>query len=510
MIAAFAHLAIGAWFVMRDGERNLFGLLTIGSGIALLTMAAPAQLGAPAVPIAWTAEAVALAWLAVRRAHPYSALASAVLYGLAGAALIDLFLPAQVALGRLPFADGSGAALGFFLLGVAAGIWIVRDRSLRSGLAALGVLVAAVCAAARLDDPSLVMVLSALMVVGVGVHRIIPRLPNDSIAWQVDGLIAPDFQSATWRPVVDAFLVIASTLVGVVAAAVLLQIYGTPFESPPTGTPFLDPTGAAALTLAVAVALAGLLHGDALVRRITFLVAAVVPAYAIAFEFDPWLVTILWVAIGAGLTLLTRVDPVGRLTFLASDIAFIGGAAIVAVAIVARPTRLVVGPDGIEPIVALQSAAALGAVCLGLVFLARSARGMPWARWAWLAAGVTLVYLLSIAVVDLVATQVGGRIPTDELRTWGQVALSVLWAALGVIGFVAGLRLRLTLLRQAGLALLALATLKVFLVDLSALDVAYRVISLIALGLLLLVSAGLWQRLQPKPSAPSEGGDHPA
>ncbi len=497
VLAAFAHLAIGVWFVLRDGERNLFGLLTIGSGIALLTMAAPAQLGAPAVPVAWTAEAVALAWLAVRRGHPYCAFASAVLYGLAGAALIDLYLPARIAADRLPFVDGPGAALGFFLLGIAAGVWIVRDRSLRSGLAAFGLLIAAVCVTARLDDPSLVIVLSVLMVVGVGVHRLIPRLPHASIAWQVDGLIPPDLQLAVWRPVVDEFLFVASILVGALAWGVLLQIDGLPFRSVPTGTPFLHPAGAAALVLAAALAVAGLLHGDVLVRRAGFLASTIVLAYAITFEFDPWLVTILWVAIGAGLTLLTRVDRPGRLTFLGSDVAFIGGAAIVALAIVARPSRLVVGSDAIEPIVALQSAAALAAVCLGLVWLAWSAKDLPWARWSWVAAGVTLVYLLSVAVVDAVATQVGGRIPTDELRTWGQVALSVLWSSLGVVAFVAGLRLRLTLLRQAGLTLLALATAKVFLIDLSALDVAYRVISLIALGLLLLVSAGLWQRLQP-------------
>jgi uncharacterized membrane protein len=516
VIGAFAHLAIGVWFVLRDGERNLFGLLTIGSGIALLTMAAPAQLGAPAVPVAWTAEAVALAWLAVRRAHPYGAMASAVLYGLAGAALIDLFLPAKVARDVLPFTDGDGAALGFFLLGIAAGVWIVRDRSLRSGLAAYGLLVAAVCAAARLDDPSLVIALSVLMVVGVGVHRLLPRLPQAPIAWQLDGLISPDIQTSEWRPVADEFLFVASLLVGALAAAVLVQVDGLPFRSTPTGPPFLDPTGAAALTLAVATALAGLLHGDALIRRAGILGSTVVLAYALTFEFDPWLVTILWVAIGAGLTLLTRVDREGRLTFLGSDIAFIGGAAIVALAIVARPTRLVVGSDAIEPIVALRSAAALAAICIGLVWLARSARDLPWARWSWLAAGVGLVYLLSVGVVDAVATQVGGHIPTDELRTWGQVALSVLWSSLGVIAFVAGLRLRLALLRQAGLVLLALATAKVFLIDLSALDVAYRVITLIALGLLLLVSAGLWQRLQPNAAnAASRGagpgtGDRPA
>ena len=68
------------------------------------------------------------------------------------------------------------------------------------------------------------------------------------------------------------------------------------------------------------------------------------------------------------------------------------------------------------------------------------------------------------------------------------------WAVIGVVAFVAGLRLRIDDLRHAGLALLALAAAKVFLFDLSALDVAYRVISLIVLGLLLLASAWLWQR----------------
>ncbi len=506
VIASFAHLAIGVWFVMRDGERNLFGLLTIGAGIALLTMAAPAQLGAPAVPVAWTAEAVALAWLAVRRGHPYSAFASAVLYGLAGIALVDLFLPAQVAPDRIPFTDTPGAALGYFLVGIAAGVWIVRDRSLRSGLAAFGVLIATVCAAARLDDPSLVIALSVLMVIGVGVHRLIPRLPSNPIPWQVDGLIAPDLRTEEWRPAANECLVVASMVVGAIASGVLLQIYGLPFRSPPSGRPFLDPTGAAALALTMAIDLAGLLHGAARARRIASITAAGVLAYAIASEFDPWLVVILWVAIGAALTAMTRLDRAGRLAYLGADIAFIGGAAIVAVAIVAPPTRLVVGLEVVDAMIAIESAAALAAVCAGLGYLGWSARDRRWARWSWLAAGVTLVYLLSIAVVDAVATQIGGSVPTRELRTWGQVALSVLWATLGVIAFVAGLRLRLSLLRQAGLVLLAIATAKVFLIDLSALDVAYRVVSLIALGLLLLVSAGLWQRLQPKPTTPVDQG----
>jgi len=56
-------------------------------------------------------------------------------------------------------------------------------------------------------------------------------------------------------------------------------------------------------------------------------------------------------------------------------------------------------------------------------------------------------------------------------------------AALGTQA-VTFIRLQIDDLRRGGLALLALATVKVFLFDLAALDVAYRVISLFVLGLL--------------------------
>jgi len=56
---------------------------------------------------------------------------------------------------------------------------------------------------------------------------------------------------------------------------------------------------------------------------------------------------------------------------------------------------------------------------------------------------------------------------------------------------------RWTPARIFGLALLGLVTLKVFIVDLAALDVAYRVLSFVALGILLLGAAYLYSRLQP-------------
>ena len=125
-------------------------------------------------------------------------------------------------------------------------------------------------------------------------------------------------------------------------------------------------------------------------------------------------------------------------------------------------------------------------------------------------AGVSALYLLSVGVVDVFAGQVGGPPPVsddrlDVLAKEAQTALSVVWTVVG-FGIGGRLLLRRSELRLAGLAVLALATVKVFIVDLSSLDVAYRVVVLIVLGLLLVVSAYAWTRRVK----PAETGERPA
>jgi uncharacterized membrane protein len=91
------------------------------------------------------------------------------------------------------------------------------------------------------------------------------------------------------------------------------------------------------------------------------------------------------------------------------------------------------------------------------------------------------------------------------------VALSVAWTAIGAVALAAGLRLRLAMPRHIGFGLLALATVKVFTVDLAAMDVAYRAIVLAGLGVLLLVSAWLFTHLRgPHAGTPGMHGPRPA
>jgi uncharacterized membrane protein len=166
----------------------------------------------------------------------------------------------------------------------------------------------------------------------------------------------------------------------------------------------------------------------------------------------------------------------------------------------------VVGATPVPLLLTLQAVVALGVVVFGAEVFASSWPTATLRRWTRYAAGVLLVYLLSVVTVDLVGARAGGSVTLEELQTQGQVALSVLWAVLGIAAFMYGIRSKARDMRLAGLALLAVATAKVFLFDLSALDVAYRVISFVVLGVVLLASAWLWQRAQPKPEAKPETG----
>jgi uncharacterized membrane protein len=82
-----------------------------------------------------------------------------------------------------------------------------------------------------------------------------------------------------------------------------------------------------------------------------------------------------------------------------------------------------------------------------------------------------------------------------------QLSLSVVWALYGAGLLVVGRVRRSRLLRLMALALLGLTTLKVFLLDLSGLDRAYRIVSFIVLGAILLAVSYLYQKSQQRAAA---------
>ena len=150
----------------------------------------------------------------------------------------------------------------------------------------------------------------------------------------------------------------------------------------------------------------------------------------------------------------------------------------------ATPDALLNGVDDMAG-AALALGSAGAAALVGLRLLGQATDRRAYAALAATAA-ITLLYLASVAVVTAFA---GG----DD----AQLLLSGLWAVSGLAALVTGLRRDDRALRLGSLALLLVAVGKVFLYDLSALASLYRVGSFIGLGLLLLVAAGIWQRMRP-------------
>jgi hypothetical protein len=81
-----------------------------------------------------------------------------------------------------------------------------------------------------------------------------------------------------------------------------------------------------------------------------------------------------------------------------------------------------------------------------------------------------------------------------QLRWGGQLSLSMLWSLYAGLMTAAGFRLQLRAWRVAGLALFGLTLVKVVFLDISELREFYRIIALLALGVVLLVVAWKYQR----------------
>jgi uncharacterized membrane protein len=163
----------------------------------------------------------------------------------------------------------------------------------------------------------------------------------------------------------------------------------------------------------------------------------------------------------------------------------------------APPTAIVEGVDDLG-----GALAGLGA-CAAAAFYGRFALrdfGPRVVQACEVVGAATLVYLGSVAIIDTV-----GVTDSGDSRQMGQVLLSAFWTLTGLGAIVYGLLRDAKRLRLGGLALLALAIAKVYTYDMAELDELSRVLSFIALGLLLLVGAFAYQRIQVSAGSDTEG-----
>lgn len=292
------------------------------------------------------------------------------------------------------------------------------------------------------------------------------------------------------------------------------------FVEPPPGLPFTSPEAIVAWILAGSSVVVGLAAAR-WVRRPAgpspeawatagCLGALAIVAYAVPFELAPAAIVVAWaglaiVAFGLGWAARSSANAIAG--GYAAGWILAGIAGVEALLVVAPLDRLAVDPYAVSvatPVLneAVAGLAALAATLVVGIAIARrlngvdyTALGSPrgWVAPMVFAAAAVVTYLGSISVVDAFAVRVSGTgsLPDTELATQAQVALTIAWVVAGALGFAVGIARDLILVRVSGLALLSLATAKGFLVDLATVEVAYRVLSFIGLGLVLLASSFL-------------------
>ena len=248
-------------------------------------------------------------------------------------------------------------------------------------------------------------------------------------------------------------------------------------------------TGGTAWVLALTVAHVAL-GGFGFRRRMSSEIAALLVAVGLglsgvtlALALDGPALVVGWSAEAAILAWVA--GRTGERRALVFSGAFLALAALHTLADEAPADALIDGvPDLGQAVVAVVSVG-LAALVMGLLVDRRDLWMLLFA-----VAAVAFVYAASLAIVDVIQ---GDEIERSQTA---QVALSAFWGGVGLVAIVVGLVRDVRELRLGGLALLGIGVAKVFAYDLAELDQLYRVLSFIAVGLVLLTGAYAYQRMR--------------
>jgi uncharacterized membrane protein len=220
-------------------------------------------------------------------------------------------------------------------------------------------------------------------------------------------------------------------------------------------------------------------------------------SFGLAHAFDGPTLVAAWAAMSASLAYLaTRVDrtrvpalsDAERLLIMA--LGFLGLAIAHTLAAEAPPYAIVEGVEDLGS--ALVAIACCAGAALSCWFYGREIEPKTATAVGYLSAA-GFVYLGSVLIIDVIGDNASG-----EAREIGQAWMSAFWTATGLGAVVWGMVRRSPQARLGGLALLAVAIVKVWTYDLSELEELARALSFVALGLLLLAGAFAYQRFKPE------------
>ena len=248
-------------------------------------------------------------------------------------------------------------------------------------------------------------------------------------------------------------------------------------------------TGATAWVLAVTIAYI-LLGAFGFRQRMSAEIAGLLVAIGVALAgvtlalaLDGPALVVGWSAEAVILTWVAR--RTGERRALVFALAFLGLAAWHTLLDEAPPDALVDGVSDLAQALAATVSVGVAALVMSLLVERRDLQMLLFTT-----AGVALVYTVSLGIVDVIQGDQAERSQT------AQVVLSSFWAGVGHVAIVVGLARDVRELRYGGLVLLGLGVAKLFAYDLAELDELYRVLSFVAVGLVLLGGAYAYQRVR--------------
>jgi uncharacterized membrane protein len=233
-------------------------------------------------------------------------------------------------------------------------------------------------------------------------------------------------------------------------------------------------------------------------------IAFTLMAIAVALAFDGAWVTMAWAAEGTAAVWLGLRE---RRSWMRA-----GGLALLAIAAL-RLLELQFSPPPIGQMVIVNQRAACGVFVIGLLYIlaglyrpsvdrqaadvAQSPPNLHTRAVLLVAANMlTLSWFTSEITAFWQLRELVGR--SSALSRSGHLArevmLSITWSAYATLLIVVGLRRQCAPIRYFAIFVFAITILKVFTIDLAALERIYRVLSIIGLGMLLLMSSYLYQR----------------
>ena len=136
-------------------------------------------------------------------------------------------------------------------------------------------------------------------------------------------------------------------------------------------------------------------------------------------------------------------------------------------------------------------------ILLGLI--ARKLEVLDWLKLRPAVGGLALVLALTYITLETKRVFQGPSMVAWSLSIAESYAYSAVWLLAALALFVAGIKLARQYIRYAGLAVIVLVVLKVFLWDMSSLEGLYRIASFIGLGLCLVGIGWLYQHFVQKP-----------